>query len=180
MICGTRIYTSEAYGAVIVSITGTPGTGKTTASKILSKILGLQIINLNELLSNEFAIERDAERDTLIVDVERAVSEFQFPKEAIVDGHLSHFVRSNFVIVLRCKPKNLYQRLQSKAWSVNKTEENVEAEALNIIAGEAYEMNDKVFEIDTTNKTPNEVVEDILKAIKGKLKSQKYDFLEYL
>ena len=163
-----------------IILTGTPGTGKTTVAKLLAKDLKVSVIDLNHLLSKEYTIEKDAERDALIVDVERAVSEIQLPKECIIEGHLSHFLDSNLVIVLRCKPRQLTQRLKAKNWPIKKVNENVEAEALNIISDEAHEMNDHVFDIDTSHKSPAEVVELVKSAIKMELKAEKYDFLELL
>ncbi len=53
----------------IIIISGTPGCGKTSVSKVLSKLIDAKIISLNELaVSDDFSFEYDKERKTYIVD----------------------------------------------------------------------------------------------------------------
>ena len=56
---------------MIIAITGTPGTGKTSISKILVKN-DFEVIDLNRIaLENKFLISKDEERDSWIVDTDR-------------------------------------------------------------------------------------------------------------
>ena len=56
---------------MIVAITGTPGTGKTTVGDILKK-KGFTVIDLKqEAIDNNFILGLDKERNSKIVDVER-------------------------------------------------------------------------------------------------------------
>ena len=60
---------------MIIALTGTPGTGKTSISNILQK-KGFKIIDLNEIACEKgFLIGRDEKRDSNIVDIEREISE---------------------------------------------------------------------------------------------------------
>jgi adenylate kinase len=53
-------------------VTGTPGTGKTTFSRQLSKRLGATHLELSRYaLDNGLVTERDEERDTSVVDLGR-------------------------------------------------------------------------------------------------------------
>lgn len=165
---------------VKLSITGTPGTGKTSVSKLLSKKMHLPIIDLNLFLSSEYVIEKDTDRDSLVVDIERASSEIKLPHSCIIDGHLSHFIQVDAVIVLRCKPKELYERLKKTGWATTKIEENVEAEALNIISEEAREINNNVFDIDTSDRSPDEVAKLAVDMVEGGANGERLDFLEFL
>jgi adenylate kinase len=102
----------------------------------------------------------------------------------IVEGHLSYyFEEADLVIVLRAHPTILRKRLQDKGFNDAKIQENIEAEALDVCAFEAYQIhNDKVNEIDTSNKNPMEVLELIIKVIKGEehFPVGKVDFIDYL
>ena len=67
-------------------------------------------------------------------------------------------------VILRCNPLELRKRLAAKGWSENKILENVQAEVLDVIKIEAHESLDKVYELDTTAKSPEEVT-DLFEAI---------------
>ena len=86
--------------------------------------------------------------------------------DTIIEGHLSHLLSVESAIILRCDPIVLGERLKAKDWQKEKIKENVGAEILDVIKIEAYESLEKVFEIDTSHKTAEEVadaIEDILK-----------------
>ena len=152
--------------------------GKTTISAILSKKLGARHIELS-LYANEhdLIIEDDTERDTKVVDIkalqvalERVVKDTERP--LIIDGHYSHEVLSNraaLVILLRKAPWVLIDVLQNRLYSYEKVWENLEAEIMGVITGEALEKypREKLLEIDITGKTPEESVEEIIQVIKG-------------
>ncbi|TRO50664.1 AAA family ATPase, partial [Candidatus Bathyarchaeota archaeon] len=79
----------------IYLITGTPGTGKTTISKILSDKLGARHIELSLYAKeNGCIIEDDPERDTKVVDMDaleealEGLAETDIP--LVIDGHYSH------------------------------------------------------------------------------------------
>jgi adenylate kinase len=52
---------------------------------------------------------------------------------------------------------------------MEKTRENLEAEALDVILVEAVEFCSRVDEIDTTGRSPPEVAELVTRIIKGEL-----------
>ncbi len=163
-----------------LAITGTPGIGKTSVAKLLSKVTNYSIINLNYLLLKNFKIQKDENRDTWEVDIERAIKEIELPKNCILEGHLSHFFPVDAIIVLRCKPKQLLKRLRVKKWFATKVEENTESEALNLISEEAREQHQKVFDLDTSNLKPIEVAEKIQKLMTKWESNKTLDFLKNL
>ena len=62
----------------------------------------------------------------------------------IFEGHIAHFLKNiDKIIVLRCHPNELKNRLSSRNYSDEKIAENMEAEALNIITDEAIELYGK-------------------------------------
>ena len=72
------------------------------------------------------------------------------------------------MIVLRCDPEELEKRLKNKKWKKIKVQENVEAEMVGVISYEAKKLHKKVWEIDTTNKSVDQIVEEIVKLLKNK------------
>ncbi|MEM2924312.1 MAG: adenylate kinase family protein [Methanocellales archaeon] len=155
-----------------IGITGTPGTGKTQVCNVLKSKYNYKIIDLNALIKRKkFYIGRDLKRDTLIVDIPRLKKYFAELKGGyIVEGHLAHHLDLDLIIILRTKPSLLRKRLKVKKWSEEKINENVEAEALNIILIETLERHrlENIHEIDTTDKTPEEVASCIVEVIEGK------------
>ncbi|HIH40099.1 MAG TPA: AAA family ATPase [Halobacteria archaeon] len=154
-----------------VSITGTPGTGKTTAAIDLRKILrDFKIIHLNDFIKIEKIYDEwDTETDSYLVDVNklnRTVKKiFYFDNNVVFESHLSHYLDVDLVIVLRTHPKVLMERLKPRGYDSKKIQENAEAEALDVILIESLDLHgDKVREIDTTNIKSEEVAE-IIKSI---------------
>ena len=91
----------------------------------------------------------------------------------ILDGHYSHELLDeemvDHVFLLRKAPWRLIEVLQNRLYSYEKVWENLEAEMLGVITEEATEEYppEKLHEIDTTDKEPEETVEEILKVIQG-------------
>jgi len=86
----------------------------------------------------------------------------------ILDSHLSHYI-ADIVIVLRASPDKLRERLSRRNYSPAKVSENVEAEALDVILVESVEWCEKVFEIDTTEATVEDIAKDVDEIIRALL-----------
>lgn len=151
---------------MIIVITGTPGTGKTNISKRVARELDFDYVSINKVVDEfDLVLEKDKERKTKVVDTDRLkekVNEMQL-NNAVVDGHLGYFIDCDFCIVLRCRPDELKKRLESKDWDEKKINENLQAEILGSITIQALEKQgwDDVYEIDTTGKEKEEVVNNI-------------------
>ncbi len=167
---------------MIISLTGTPGTGKTKISNILEK-KSYNVIHLNDLIKKKnLFFDMDKKRKSRIVDTEKIDEHLSenITKEGvtIIESHLSHLLKTvDKVIILRCNPKTLKKRLQKRKWGREKINENIQAEALDIILCETLELfQDKnVFEINTTDKTPEEVCSCIIEMVDNKFKTmEKY------
>ena len=128
----------------VIAITGTPGSGKTTLSRIASDELGFGHIDITRLVLSEresLGSGWDAEKKTVIADIpatRKTVLEIVHSNEDgakgfLVDGHFSSEVCDpDLVVVLRCPPAKLYERLHSRpAYSEHKIVENVVAECLD-------------------------------------------------
>lgn len=154
---------------VLVAITGTPGTGKSSASDVLGK-RGYVVVDLDEVARREgLIVGRDEKRGTDEVDVDALRERLRIPaKVAFIKSHYSHWMDVNLAVVLRCRPSVLRTRLEARGWSSEKVRENVESEAIDVILQEAVARLPFVFEVDTTNTTPSQTAETILAILQGK------------
>ncbi len=156
------------------ALTGTPGVGKTTVSKVL-KEQGYEVLDLNEFIKeNGLWDEEDEYRGCLEVDLELLRENYR-EKDSdhdIVEGHLSHHLPVAHTVVLRCAPPELRDRMEKKGWNEKKIEENVEAEVLDSILIEAVDSSDEVYELDTTDKKPEEVARCIMDILEGDLSDE--------
>jgi adenylate kinase len=163
-----------------VALTGTPGTGKTSVSALLQK-QGYTIAQLQDLALKYNCIDGiDKKRNTQLIDMNKLNKYINknFKKNVLIffEGHLAHLLTIiDVVIILRCHPRKLKKRLLKKKWSANKIKENINAEALDIILCETVEYYSKehIFEIDTTNKTIEEVASTIKHLVKKNFRPTK-------
>jgi len=156
---------------MLIALTGTPGTGKTTVGTELGS-KGLVVHEVSDVArENGLLREKDAERNSYDVDPDElndAVAPLRNNDRVMLVGHLSHLVDADMVIVLRCRPSVLEKRLEKRGWPQKKVRENIEAEAVDTILIEASEINEKVYEIDTTEMSPVSVAASVLEIIDGK------------
>jgi adenylate kinase len=140
-----------------ISITGTPGVGKTVLSKKLAKATGYKLLELNKEIKKKRLYDSfDRKRRCYVVDVKKLKKSTRIKdKNIIIDSHLSHYLKSDIVIVLRCKPDILKKRMKKKGWSKEKIRENFEAELIGLISWEARQMNKNVFDVNTGSKALN-------------------------
>ncbi|MFT4947037.1 MAG: adenylate kinase [Natronomonas sp.] len=151
-----------------VAVTGTPGTGKTTATEQLDT--ALSVVHLNELITDEgLTTGHDDDRDSAIADLDAVRAHLNGRTDILVESHLAHNVPVDRVIVLRCHPEALERRLADRGESGASITENAESEALDVILGEAVDRHglDSVYEIDTTERSPDEVAAEIESVIAG-------------
>ena len=163
----------------VILITGTPGTGKTTVSMLLSGELHGEQIELTRLV-REGGLSQgwDETRATTIVDIKAlriALANIieAAKKTVIVDGHYSPDVvpreEVTLTVVLRRAPWVLHKELRARGYSPRKIRENIEAELLGTCLVDALAVQDsgRICEIDTTGITPEETVELIIAALDG-------------
>ena len=166
---------------MLVGMTGTPGCGKTEVAKIL-KQRGFNIVPLNQIAQEKDCITSyDKSHNSQEVDLERLnkiVQRDYSDSDLIIEGHLSHFLSVDMLLILRCDPLILRKRLDSKGWSKSMIKQNVDAEILDVIKVEAHEEGHRFFEIDTSNLDPGEVADSIQDIIKGKYEDPDINWLE--
>ncbi|MFB6204612.1 MAG: adenylate kinase family protein [Candidatus Nanohaloarchaea archaeon] len=144
---------------MIIALTGTPGTGKTS----VSEELGYPVIHLTEYVKEHGLGEQ---REEFEVDVPAMVESLEdLDGDHVIEGHLAHHVPADICIVLRCAPDELEERLSDRDYPPQKVRENIESEALDVVLVEAVEEQDTVVEVDTTGKTVEETVETVKEKI---------------
>ncbi|NPA47675.1 MAG: AAA family ATPase [Thermococci archaeon] len=148
---------------MMIAVTGTPGVGKTTVAKLLASKLGYKYGSVRDIALRIGAAEKAG--DELEIDVE-ALRSVRL-EDTVVDGHLSHHMPADVVVVLRANPKVIAERLEERGYSSEKLGENVEAELVDVVLMEALENSERVIEVDTTGKTPEDVVEEILELLRS-------------
>ncbi len=166
-----------------VAVTGTPGTGKTTATKLLE--FEIEVVHLNDLIdSAKLTTGADEARGSLIADMDAIEAELADEDEVLIESHLAHHLNVDRVAVLRCHPDELKRRLLERGETRQKAEENAEAEALDVILSEAVDRHglDAVYEIDTTEREPESIATEIESVYTGARppSAGTVDFIEYL
>ena len=153
---------------MLVAVTGTPGTGKSSVCAVLAR-RGYHVVDL-DVAAKEMGLTEADEDGTAIVDVDALASRLHVTtKIAFLKAHYAHRLPVNLVVVLRCHPKELWGRLGTRGWPVEKVRENVEAEAIDVILQEAVARGPPVFEVDTTGRTPEEGARGVLEVLQGKV-----------
>ena len=168
----------------IYIVTGTPGVGKSSISKMLASILGARLISISELVKKEGLYTGwDEKRETLIADTDRLserISEIinAERRTIIIEGHYAvHVVppeKVDLIFVLRRDPRKLKKTLEDRGYSRRKVMENLAAEILDVCLFDAVDICgvEKVCEIDTTSRSPEEIVDEIILVIKGERKPE--------
>jgi adenylate kinase len=156
---------------MILIITGTPGTGKSTVAKLFSERHGFKLIEVN-MFAPAAAAGYDAERESVEVDVEKLFEKIKplALGDVVIEGHLAHLLpfSNATVVVLRCSPEVLRERLKKKGFAERKIQENLEAEALDVCLIESLEVHRNVYEVDTSELKHGDVVACIERILAGK------------
>lgn len=167
-----------------LAVTGTPGTGKTSATEYLED--DYDVIHLNERIKDDESlwIEQDEERGgSLVADLDAIAAELG-DWSGILESHLAHYFDADDVVVLRATPEQIETRLVDRGETEATARENAESEALDVILTEAVEEHgeDHVYEIDTSELTPKEVAAEMERVIEGDREptAGEVDFMGYL
>lgn len=163
------------------AITGTPGTGKTSVAKVLRE-RGHEVVDLTGyVIEHGLREEYDEQRDTYDVDVDRLNESLAGMEGVFFEGHLSHFADVDIIIVMRCHPDLLYERLKKRGYPEEKVRENVRAEVLDVILVESVDSGYPTFVVDSGTLSPEgcaDAIEDIIKGEDVNYSPRSIDWVE--
>ena len=173
--------TTSSMNKRVILITGTPCVGKTTSAKALAaKLPDSEYINLTDYAkTNNLITGEDEERGTLIINeaaMQKKLGETingSGHSNIIIDGHYASAVtpaeHDPLVFVLRRDPRELKQFMERCGYAGSKMWENLQAEIIDVVLGEAVEVHaGRVCELDVTGKSVDEVVAEILALLEKK------------
>lgn len=159
----------------VILVTGTPCVGKTSVSRLLASKLNAEYVNLTDLAIREGLISgKDKERDSIIVDENKMRKKLHElidrsnKKDIVIDGHYAvSVVPKNlvtYIFVLRRDPVELKKLMQSSGFTDRKLWENLASEILDVCLVDALNVHseEKVCELDTSGKSVEEIVSEIL------------------
>jgi adenylate kinase len=177
---------------MLISVCGTPGTGKTTAVESL-KTSGWNVVQERDLIQDLSLFERiDEDHDEMIVEPDDLRSGLirwatDLGHDTIIDGHLSYLAPSDMIILLRLDPGELSSRLSLRGYDEEKIRDNVEAEAVGYLVTKCIEEEEAVLggrewkemipggkllmERDVTGLSSNEItawINEVIDAYRGK------------
>ncbi len=166
----------------VIAISGSPGVGKSTIARIVSRVLNTDAIDLSELvISKHLYSGYDVERKSYVIDEDLVKKELREiilrcgkdKRYLVVEGHYAEIVDDDdleVLFVLRIDPRELVKRLCIRGWGFRKSLENGEAEYLGICLHNALEKHhvEKICEIDVTNTPPDLAAKKIIDLIGGR------------
>ncbi|TFG04811.1 MAG: hypothetical protein EU536_03700 [Promethearchaeota archaeon] len=167
---------------LVIGLSGTPGTGKTTIANILTGMLSALHLNLTEIaIQNDFILEDDLERNTKVADLDRiqqylTVQITSTSRNIIIEGHYADIIPDRLLtmlIILRTSPNVLEKRLIAKNFFAPKVLENLQSEILGSCTKAALDLHNKqkLYELDTSFQSPEDVAHQILRLIQERPRS---------
>ena len=166
-----------------IVITGNPGVGKHTITEKIAEKLELPILDINSIAKDAGLFEKN--KDTYDVDIGKLekILEQKISEKKVIVGHLAPYVldknKVKIVIVLRRDPYDLISVYKERRYTDEKSKENLGSEVLGIIAHDTIsKFQEKAFQINTSGKSIQEVVEKVMALISNNEGNEEVDWLD--
>ena len=146
-----------------LALTGAPGTGKTTLAGVL--MAAYEVHSVRALAEACGALEPVDDDGAHPIDLSLLLTHVErLEGDVLVEGHLSHHLRPDAVVVLRCAPAVLSERLGLRAYGASKIQANTEWELLGGVHAELRdaEADVPVLELDATSLGPEALAARVL------------------
>lgn len=164
-------------------ITGSPGTGKHTIAEKFAKKSNLKILDINKIaIETGLGKPSDGTIDVDTVKLKTVIKN-KIKKNTLLVGHLAPYVipksKVKTAIVLRKNPYKLISVYKKRGYSESKIAENVGSEILGVIAFDSMKNfgRKKTFQIDTTKKSPLQIIKTFEKILKNGIEGDEVDWL---
>lgn len=177
---------SKICEILAIILTGNPGVGKHTVTKILAKNRDLQIIDVNQIAKENMLYEKVGDTNDVDTKKLKKIILKLITKKSLLVGHLAPYVVSephvSLAIILRRNPYELIKVYKKRKYKNPKIIENAASEILGIIAYDTIKKfgKKKITQIDCSKKTLNEVTKLVKDAINGKRIYQEVDWLSLI
>ncbi len=148
----------------IICISGTPGTGKSTWSKVIEKKLGFYRLDLHHHYK-QVATKYDRSKQCFDIDLKLFTKlvkdKIKLAKKEghtgiVIDTHISHLLLPKLVdmcVILTCSNlKKLEKRLLERKYSKKKIRENLDTEIFQVCLTEAQELGHNIVTFDTSKR----------------------------
>lgn len=169
---------------MIIAISGSVGSGKTTLAKELGRKLDYEVVHLNDW-AKEFKLRAIEELQTfdfdiaqLLVKVETYIEENR-DRNLILEGHFSHLINPKYVdylFIINRSLKELESVYKERGYNDQKIKDNLECESFNLCfyegIEEGYEIGSAEGENDGENifcLVNNNDIDDLVKKIENKI-----------
>ena len=163
----------------VIAVTGTPGTGKSTFAKMLSKEMdGSRIMELNEIVDEYRLFSRIDKMGSKVVklkELEKKTKELIAAESstAIIVGHLVPEIRigQQITVVTRVGLKELIGRLEARNYQFEKVKENLISESIDYCGVKCREEGLETYEVETESEK-SEIISYIKDFVAGKRHKQ--------
>lgn len=155
-----------------VALTGTPGTGKSAVAAALGR--RWRSVEVAELARRHHAargrpghVEVDLARLRRRLRASSALADVD-----VVVGHLAHLLPIRDVVVLRCHPLELEDRLlRAHRGPAADRRENALAEATDVVLFETVRPGRRIWEVDTTGRSVASVAREVGRRLRSRGRS---------